>query len=78
MESLINARSNSPTSPIPDVVVSSRVPNVTATSVDSAKKCEPIASTEPEKIVDTCEVLEEEQTVVECSYYTEENREEID
>jgi hypothetical protein len=71
MESLINARSNSPTSPIPDVVVSSRVPNVTAMSVDSAKKCEPIASTEPEKIVDTCEVLEEVQTVVEFSYEPE-------
>jgi Tudor domain len=80
MESLIQARSNSPTSPTPDIVVSSRMPNVTATSVDSANKCEPIASTEPETIVDTCEVFEKEHADLgDCSHDTKaENREEIE
>ena len=48
-----------------------------ATSVHSAKKCEPIASAEPETIVDTCELLEKEQ--VDYSHDIEvENQEQIE
>ena len=78
MESLIYAKLNSPTSPTPDIVVSSRMPYVAATSVDSAIKCEPIASIKPEAVVDSSEVLVKEQADLgDCSDDTE-NREQIE